>query len=333
MKKSTAYCLFILVIFSWQLRPDTYLGKFPKLLKPGQIIISNKFIYITEYADGKSIYIYERKNLKFFKKFGKEGQGPEEFPRTLNIKYYKKKILVSASGKYLWFDEKGNFIKENRKHNTQIFLYPIISGYVCSELKFDFKNNYVFDVINLYDNNLKKVKTLSKYKNKFNSHTKTLTIIPEGTFLEVDNDIIYIGTPSNKKGLIFERYNNKGDQIKILNIPYEKTQIPNSYKNALLETAKKSKNILLKRKYKYIFPKYFPPYHHYKVNNNHMYLFRDISDYNKYQLLVFDTNGVIKNKLLIKKIIKKYYIFDCILYYIIENEDTEEWEFYSKKLL
>ncbi len=338
MKKSTIYFIIILLIFSLQLKPDTYLGKLPELLKPGQIVLSDELIYITDFADGRSIYIYERKNLKFFKKFGKEGQGPEEFPKTLSIKYYKKKIFVSAFGKYLWFDEKGNFIKENRKNISQIFLYPIHSGYVCSEYKFFYNKNYIGDEleVNLYDTNLKSKKTLLKKKSKFSQNEKTLTVFPKGTFVEVDNDIIYIGTPSNKKGLVFDLYNYKGNQIETLNIQYKKVQIPNSYKTSLLESSKKNLKGIFKqfsKDKKYSFPEYFPPFRFYKVDNSFIYIFRDIPNFNYYQLMVIDTKGLIKNKLLINKSIKKYYIFHGNLYYLAENEDTEEWQLYSKKLL
>ncbi|MCP4215475.1 MAG: hypothetical protein GY765_12545, partial [bacterium] len=49
---------------------------FSDLLKPTSLVVADEQIYIT---DGPSIYIHSAKDFKLINKFGKVGEGPQEF--------------------------------------------------------------------------------------------------------------------------------------------------------------------------------------------------------------------------------------------------------------
>ena len=69
-------------------------------------------------AEGTAISIYSLKDYKLIKKFGKEGEGPQEFKTFmgfgLTVDIYPEHILVNSIDKISYFTRKGEFVKEKK---------------------------------------------------------------------------------------------------------------------------------------------------------------------------------------------------------------------------
>ena len=133
----------------------------PGILKPTTILIENDQLFITESA---AVYIYSLKDFSLQKKFGKQGQGPQEFSinpmRGIRLNIQPDEILVDCTGKIVYFTREGNFKKEIRTP-------PIFSQYMPTGGKFvgigigSGKQGPVF-VVNIYDSNFKKEKEIQR---------------------------------------------------------------------------------------------------------------------------------------------------------------------------
>ena len=86
---------------------------FPDLLKPEAIAVDNEYIYITE---GASVHIYSLKDFTLKKKFGKPGEGPQEFKLfpgvALRLTVLPDYLLLESMGKLSYYTKEGNFKKE-----------------------------------------------------------------------------------------------------------------------------------------------------------------------------------------------------------------------------
>ena len=116
MKKTITLSLVLLFIVS--IIYSKKLGTLSDIVNPFSITIDSGNVYIVE---GPKVYIYSLKDLNFIKKFGKKGEGPEEFrtaPMTnmgnIMIDVYSEFILVNSLGKLSYFSKDGKYQKEIR---------------------------------------------------------------------------------------------------------------------------------------------------------------------------------------------------------------------------
>jgi hypothetical protein len=93
----------------------------PQLQKPNTLAVDDNQIYI---ADGTSLYIYSLKDFSLKKKFGRDGEGPQEFKRKIYlINIQHDYIVINSLGKVSYFAKNGKFIKEMK---TLIFMMQIL---------------------------------------------------------------------------------------------------------------------------------------------------------------------------------------------------------------
>jgi hypothetical protein len=137
-----------------------------EILKPVTINLDNDQIYITE---GASIYIYSLKDFKFVKKFGKEGEGPQEFklipllPLIINVQ--TDKILVNSLGKISRFTKDGQFIDEEKmKAGFVAGLQPLGNRFVGLGIMQD--SNTRYRAVNIYDSKLNKIIEMIKVEDE-----------------------------------------------------------------------------------------------------------------------------------------------------------------------
>ena len=102
--------ILILVLTCRLMGAETTVTPLPDINKPGFVYLDKKQMYVTE---DTSIYIYSLNDLKLIKKFGKRGEGPQEFktyPKItftrdpglgpLSLDVSSKDIRVNSFGKY-----------------------------------------------------------------------------------------------------------------------------------------------------------------------------------------------------------------------------------------
>ena len=143
----------------------------PNLLKPGLIRLDENQMYITEEAN---IYIYSLKDFHLVKKFGKPGEGPQEFMVAAGvvgqmwIEIQPDHIFIHTMGKISTFSKQGTFIKEKKISLAYTAaMHPIGNRIVGTG--FSTEKGVRYWTTNIYDAHLKIIKEVypngtTKYK-------------------------------------------------------------------------------------------------------------------------------------------------------------------------
>ncbi|MCP5109185.1 MAG: hypothetical protein GY950_37740, partial [bacterium] len=111
MRKQYLVFLIIILLFAG----PGFAGKvksFTGLNKPDGIAVDDQLVVVTE---GTTVYLYSAKDFSLVKKFGKRGEGPQEFVPifnvTMRVQLLPGYILVGSMGKISFFKRNGEYIK------------------------------------------------------------------------------------------------------------------------------------------------------------------------------------------------------------------------------
>ena len=155
MKKIT---LFILIFIAWNFIYSKKIGSFPQLVDPQGILIQDSNLIVWEKA---SISIYSLMNYKLLNKFGRMGEGPEEFKLNPAVGYTSivlnitpENIFAHSAGKLSIYNIKGVYQKEIKIPLTISRLKKLGDGFVCWNNTFENKTYY--QLIELFDAKVKK---------------------------------------------------------------------------------------------------------------------------------------------------------------------------------
>ncbi len=155
----------------------------------------------------------------------------------------------------------------------------------------------------------------------------------------VDKKHILIGEVGGKKAPCIKIFNHNGKLINSIKREYQKISITNEYKQSYIDMSNQDmlsyggnriKQYL--KTIKYIFPKYFYPYSFIVSDPKTIYIFKDVQDFNKFEIIIINKKGKKIKQIEVNKS-RCFCIKDGIYYYISENIDEENWELFSKKLL
>jgi hypothetical protein len=139
------------------------LATFPELQKPNSIIIDKDQIFIN---DGPTIYIYSLKDCSLQKKFGKKGEGPQEFKISpsmfgggVTIDVQPDYLLIGSIGRLSFFTREGVY-KSERAVTSFWDVKALGKQYVM--LKAENDKKIAFFTLNLYDQDFKTRKEISR---------------------------------------------------------------------------------------------------------------------------------------------------------------------------
>ena len=116
--------LFIILITFFILISASVTGEviatLPDLLNPTGLVIEDENMYITQDI---TVYIYSLKDFKLKKKFGKKGEGPQEFNQFAAITPLKDKLLINSMSKISYYTKDGEYINEIKTKGGFSFIY------------------------------------------------------------------------------------------------------------------------------------------------------------------------------------------------------------------
>jgi hypothetical protein len=152
--------IFVILFLMVTVTQAKKIATLAELAKPDMMSVGNDRIYITE---GASIYIYSLKDFRLIKKFGKEGEGPQEFKASpmgfpIMLVPHNDKLFISSSAKVSFFTKEGEFISEIKVIPLQLF-WPIKNNFAATGTASGDKGQVVLSV-NLHNDKGEKVKEL-----------------------------------------------------------------------------------------------------------------------------------------------------------------------------
>jgi hypothetical protein len=84
---------------------------FKEIYKSMQIDVDSNHLYVSQLS---TVYIYSLEDFQLKNKFGKEGEGPQEFKGYALLNVQPQVLLINSMGKLSFFNKDGTFIKEMR---------------------------------------------------------------------------------------------------------------------------------------------------------------------------------------------------------------------------
>jgi hypothetical protein len=327
--KKLILILLLLLIASLVLRGKV--KSLPDLVKPRHIAVDEHQIYIVE---GVTVSIYSLNDFKLKKKFGKEGEGPQEFKRRIiQLSIQPDYIFLNSAGKVSYFTKDGKFIKELRTISSDMRLKPFGKGFVGGRTLAE--NNTLYFFIGIYDANLKKKKDVYKQEREVQMGGKGTKVFahPLPYYTYEDNLFIVKG-----KDFVIDVLDKAGERRYSITYDYKRIKVTADDKKRVLDHLKTDPETkpFLEMIKPIIFPDYFPAIRNYYIADKRIYVITYKQENNKTECFIFDIKGKFLKKVFLPYIyvnpIDEYpaAIKNGTLYQLIENEETEDWELHIK---
>jgi hypothetical protein len=325
----------IFVLFLFAFAGCTFAAKvaiFPALMLPHSIVVDETQVYI---VDGAQIYIYSLKDYTFKKKFGKEGEGPQEFklphPLKLNIDVQTDHIVASSLAKVSFFTKDGKFKKEIRVpagSGADIWFMPLGERFVG--VLSPYEDGVLYRAINLYHSDLSRVKEIYRQIHELQPGKGTTVFSQVFHYFTYGNKLFVGGG----EDLCIDVFDENGQKLYAVKHEYRRVKISEDTKNKVVDTLKTDPNTkayfdLLKP---IKFPEFYPALQFFMVDNNRIYAVTWKSRAGDVELLIFDIGGKFSRQVFVplkyKSVLEPFptAIHGGKLFQLIEDEDEEVWE-------
>lgn len=352
MKKFNLLILFTL--FSSLVFPK-FIGTLPDVMKPQMLVVKGEKFYISE---GAEFSIYSLKDAKLIKTFGKKGEGPGEL---IEIQHYPNKITVQGDeifvtgiGKAITFSKTGEFIREFKTTQSVFQLVPAGKNFVAKEFAQSKDGQTRYMTIALYNSEMKKLKELNRqpWAQQQGSPGIILDMSLDFTSLAVEDNKIFI--EKSFEGFLIDIYDTNGNKLYSIKKDPPKRKVTSDDREsleALLRDdpqTKQQANRLggwkeMKKLIKMEFPDHFPAIKGLEASGKKLYVRTNNLKDGKEEYIIMDLKGNILRTIYIPAKFEPSILaliaggkLSCIengnLYYLIENEDEEEWELHVEKL-
>jgi len=345
LKKSLIILVVLILLMAKFLLPvDKFSApvSLENIYQPSMFLVNYDKIYILENA---TIYIYSLKDFKLVKKFGKAGEGPQEFkyrkdaPMPMSISFYKNQLLVNSPMKVTYFDMDGNYIRELKVKTVDRILYPFDNKYIGLGSTPGI-NNRNFMGFTLFENdfNEKKVVFLSDFE--VNNPRKIILPLTNFFYKPIYKGKIYINTSSDE--FIINVYDKEGKQAYVIEKKYPKIKVHANYTKEVLEFIRKSPKF--RSGYEYFkkrlkIREYFPPIRDIQMSDDFIYVITFKRNGELWECIKLDLKGNEIGRTFVKLNSYKYLSFYPLLYSVykeniyslVEDEEDETWKIHVLK--
>ena len=322
-------CIALLLLFASH---SIFAGKvavFPNLKRPHQLAVDNDQIYI---IDGGTIYIYSLKDFVLKKKFGKVGEGPQEFKEWSQKKgivfdAHDDRIVVTSRGKISLFLKNGECEKEIKTmlaRNVQ----AIGKQFIGSERSYSGK--VLFYKLYQYSSEMERLNFIFEKESHIQLRQgKGWTIFAAPFEFCVNDNKIYVAAEDD---FVIRVFDSKGKSLLPIRMEYKKLKLSVEQKKGIydylktdplyrdsFERIKKITNI----------PDYFAAIRKIKVADGNLYVETYRKSGEKTEFFIFDKKGKLLKQVFLP--IVEYNLENSFpyafkngkLYQLIENEDEE----------
>jgi len=313
-------------------------ASFSDFNKPASIVVDDRQIFVIE---GTTIFIYSAKDYNLEKKFGKKGEGPQEFQSFFNapvrVKLQPGHIIVNSLGKLSYFTRKGEYIKE-LKHTVGMGageLFPMGDGFAATG--FARTDNTVFITIELYDSNIKKIKEIFRMPLPFRG--QKFKALERAIFMQATPDNIYVAGESDFAIDVFDK---SGEKLYTIKQEYDNIKFTDLHEKEIMDYFKINPNTRQfydQIKNRIEFPSRFPAVRSFVPTGKKLYVQTFLVKDGKTEFYIFDDKGKLLKKVWLPIRIhiavaqnQLFTIYDDKLYQLVENEDDENWELHIDKI-
>ena len=209
----------VLVFFVSQLGYSELKIKFPDLNKPNRIMVDNDRLYVVETPH---IFIYSLEDNRLIKKFGRAGEGPQEFMGNINLLPYPDHIIVNSRGKITYWSKNGDFIKEV-KCPFSGGVEPCEDTFVGSgQKRGNAKKPISYQTIDVYDSKFNKLREVDRKETPFQPNRGLLFYSQPYYFYIQDNKKIVV---MGHDGLVLNVFDKNGKKLYTIHQDVERKKV------------------------------------------------------------------------------------------------------------
>ncbi len=342
MKKFLLVITLIVLLSVLSLAETKVVSLDESIMKPAQIVVGDKQVYITE---GTTVSIFSGTDYKFISKFGKKGEGPGEIQgsRRGNVSFsiipMKDKVYLFNRNKVMYFSKKGKFLNEKRLASGFVRdLLPVNDNYVGRSM-IRGKNRSMKTAINMFSKDLSTKKLFYGTEKSTERGSRFKHFMADNIFIiKTNKDKVYINDTKELLIKVLDKTGKKTGEIKynfkLAKVTKQtKAEIKNYYK-----TDPTFKTFYDRIKNRIEVGNTYNAIKDFFIDKDTVYVQTYDKTENGVKFLIFNTSGkFIKEIVLPLKSINifdffPYYIKNNTLYQIVENEDEEEWELHISKI-
>lgn len=306
---------------------------FQDLGKPNLIAVDENRIYI---ADGAAVSIYSLTDFTLIKKFGRAGDGPQEFKQRITfMDTQSDQIFLVSPGKGSYFTKDGTFKNEFRTLSPDMKVKPLGEGFAGGRMVNE--NNTLYISIGIYDADLKKIKEVHKQEMDVQVGGKGSR--PFGHILSshVSGDLLFIAKGTD---FFIEVLDKAGNKQCTVTYDYKRLKVTDAEKDRVIDFLKTNPETgpYLEMLKPIIFPDYFPAIQNYYVADGKVYVFTYKRGEGKSEYFIFDTKGkFVKTSVIPYAFTNPADEYPAAikggkLYQLIENEETETWDLHINEI-
>jgi len=310
------------------------------VLNPQGLAMDDSRFYVTE---GPQVFIYSREDYSLIKKFGKEGNGPQEFSTAggqipVFVIPHPDRLQVNSLNRISFFSKDGNFLEMIKATAGVNFIFrPVLPDFYVARGVAQ-EEGVAYNTIDLFDQDLKKVKELIRIKRGV-QRSGPIKIFSDRLTFATFEDRIFIQSAEEFTITVLD---NQGKMLyEVKKTDYDRLKFTDDFKNELWETLEKDprqRAFVPVLKQRAQFPSHLPAIAAMIVADDFLYTITWKHDQGRFECFVFDAGSGRE----IKKTLIPFerpsplaaYPSDVkngILYQLVENQD-EEWELTAVKL-
>jgi hypothetical protein len=310
----------------------------PGLMKPSMMVIEGDRMFVVE---SPQILVYSLKNMKLIARFGKAGEGPEEFKINpyaagLTVFPFKNQLAVNSDTKVSYWTRDGKFIKELKAPPFGGFV-PYEDGYI-GYVAAPNAEGKLFLGVYVYSKTFEKGKQL--YLSDMQVGPGAVFNIPTVAFAAYAyKGNIYI--PKDTTEMAIDVYDYKGKLQKQLKVDYKQLPVGEAFKKNAMHwfknesPYKKFAGTLLKMTFK----EKFPVIKTFNIDNDKLYVITNKITDGKHECYILDLNGKVLDRVWLALppeppmlALEVYQVVGGKFYSLWENEDTEVWELHIQTI-
>lgn len=335
----------LLIIFSHLLHGEK-LGVLSEVLKPEAIEVCGDQLVVVE---GAQFFVYGLPELKLISRFGKKGEGPGELkavpmlPNTLRI--LPENIFIDGMDKVIFFSRNFQFEREIKKKYMTFKTIPVETNFVAMQMEPAGKNRYYFTIL-LLGPEMNRIKEL--YKQAYRETDIDIDMVIDSIHFDVYQNKIYI--EKSGQGFSIAVFDHRGNPETEINKEFKPPEITALDKQKMLENFKQDPLVKMmaereggwnnfKKKMNFNYPATFPAIKDILVGDDQIVVATYHQQDNLQKYIFMDLRGTIQKTVFLPTPYRSSYLTQAMgrdnrfygivnnhYYYLVENQETENWE-------
>jgi hypothetical protein len=330
MKTGRIFTFFLVLSMFWFFTYGKKMAELPEIKKPVGL-------YVTENA---TVFIYSLKDYNLLKKFGSQGQGPQEFQTLphvpIGIDVSTDKLIVASIRKISYFTRQGEFIKEVRGASLALRLRLFGDKFLGWSQAMD--KGVIYNTIVLFDSKLNKLKEIYRVKDSYQGPGKGYKVLAKVfTYHAYDNKILLPG----EDDAVIDVFDSKMKKLFSIRLDPKRREVDQNFKETLthyFKTSPESRHLYESHLKPLIFPGYFPVIADFFVDHGTIYVMTWKRENNSNEFFIYDMTGKFKKRQMIpiryESELTPYpaIVNNGKLYQLVEDEKKLVWEFHVSEI-